>query len=159
MRIALYTITLYYNTKKIGVQKFILLPEGVLRVLLIHWSELKLANLGPQLGGTANLGSQLGGNDPQLGDMLHLAIVHQMDRGQEAGRGLIAGEGLVAGVDRGQEAEKKKECALEQDTKLLVLDTAPLHQASRRVKGTQQQSHMKAAVPCTTHYQIPRVIY
>ena len=103
--------------------------------------------------------------------MLHLAIVHQLDRGpengrgleagrgQEVGRGLLAGEGLITGVDRRQEAEKKKECALEQDTELLVLDTAPLHQASRRVKGTQQQSHMKVAVPCTTHYQIPRVVY
>ena len=134
----------YYNTKKndLGVQKFILLPEGVLRVLLIHWSELKLENLGPQLE-----------------DLLamDLAIVHQSDRGQEAGRRLIAGEGLITGVDRRQEAEK--ECALEQDTKLLVLDTAPLHQASRRVKGTQQQSRMKVEVPCTTHYQIPRVVY
>ena len=120
----------------------------MLRVLLIHWSELKLENLGPQLE-----------------DLLamDLAIVHQSDRGQEVGRGqeagrrLIAGEGLITGVDRRQEAEK--ECALEQDTKLLVLDTAPLHQASRRVKGTQQQSRMKVEVPCTTLYQIPRVVY
>ena len=98
---------------------------------------------------------------PHLKDKLDLAIVHQLDRGLEAGRGLIAGEGLMVGVGRGLMTgrgpmagmgmglvlEAEKEWALERDMELpvldkvlLVLDSSPLLRrkgADMRVAGTQ----------------------